>query len=212
MSQQTTKDWIEDVTSAWKGHRNFAEWLVDLINPHVIVELGVDYGYSTYVFGQALQKNKKEKKIEGRITGVDLFLGDVHAGERNTLDFVKDNIQKHDLTQIDIVVSDFAEYATQWKQPIDILHIDGLHTLEAVTEDFKNWAPFVRMNGVILFHDVAIEEFGIKDFFHHLKGGHKLYFKHSAGLGIYTRNTGLYEQIKKKYGKHIHDENITPLI
>lgn len=205
-------DWIEQITSAWKGHRKFAEWLVNHINPETIVELGVDYGYSTYVFGQALQKNKDKKGIDGRITGIDLFLGDVHAGERNTYDFVLNKIKAHKLTQIDIVTSDFADYSKKWTKPIDILHIDGLHTLEAVKEDFKNWAPSVKTDGIILFHDVAITTFGIKDFFHSLLGGYKLYFKHSAGLGIYTKNHALYQKILSEFNDNVFDENIHPLI
>ena len=48
-------DWIDSIISAWTGHRKFAEFLVEKKNPDVIVELGVDYGYSTFVFANALQ-------------------------------------------------------------------------------------------------------------------------------------------------------------
>ena len=49
-------DWIEEISSAVKGHRVFFEWLVEHMRPTTIVELGVDRGYSTFVFAEALAK------------------------------------------------------------------------------------------------------------------------------------------------------------
>lgn len=197
-------DWIESIKSAWTGHRLFAEWLVKHKQPELIVELGVDYGYSSFVFANALKKNSK-----GKIIGIDLFLGDQHAGIRNTHDFVIDKIKTHGLNTLEIVKADFAEYSKTWSTPIDILHIDGLHTYEAVKSDFEHWSPFVKENGIILFHDVCIPQFGIKDFFRQL-GGYKLYFTHSAGLGIYTKDKELYETILKTF-KNVVDFKVHPI-
>ena len=63
--------WIENIVSAWKGHRTFAEWLVSKFENPKIVELGVDYGYSTFVFANSL------KGTSGIIYGIDLFQGEV---------------------------------------------------------------------------------------------------------------------------------------
>ena len=57
------KDWIEDIPSAVKGHRKFIEWLVEYVNPKTIVELGVDYGYSTFVFSNALPYGLNNKGL-----------------------------------------------------------------------------------------------------------------------------------------------------
>lgn len=38
------------IKSAWKGHELFAVWLVKKLKPLVIVDLGIDYGFSTFVF------------------------------------------------------------------------------------------------------------------------------------------------------------------
>jgi len=204
-------DWVEEIVSAWKGHRKFAEWLVDSINPKTIVELGVDYGYSTFVFGNTLQRNKEKKNIIGVITGIDLFMGDEHAGLRNTQDFVLGKIKEYNLSQIVIQHADFTQFSKLWSKPIDILHIDGLHTYEAVKQDFTNWSPFVRKNGIILFHDVAIPEFGIRDFFKELTDGYRLYFVQSAGLGIYTKNKILYDKILNAFD-NVLDFDQTPLL
>ncbi len=38
---------------------------------------------------------------------------------------------------------------------LDVLFIDGDHTYEGVKQDFENFSPFVRRNGIIAFHDIV---------------------------------------------------------
>ena len=185
--------WIEKISSAWTGHRLFAEWLVNKMDPEVVVELGVDFGYSTFVFATSLRGRK------GTIYGVDLFLGDFQAGKRNTYEYVMEKIRRYDITNIDIIVGDFTEISKSWSKPIDILHIDGLHTYGAVKNDYDSWSKYVKEDGIILFHDTAIHDYGVKDFFREVESLYKLYFIHSAGLGILTKNKDLYENIVKSF-------------
>ena len=184
-------DFISKIGSAWTGHRDFAEWLVNTIKPKTIVELGVDWGFSSFVFANALS----QVNVFGKVYGVDLFTGDGHAGERDTYDSVKETINKFNIKNLEIIKGDFTEVSKTWNIPINILHIDGYHTYDAVKNDFTNWSKFVKEDGIVLFHDTAVEYFGIKDFFKELKNGYKLEFKHSAGLGIYTKNKELYQLI-----------------
>jgi hypothetical protein len=195
-------DWVESIVSAWTGHRTFAEWLVWNTFPETIVELGVDYGYSTFVFANAL------KGTSGTIYGVDLFMGDVHTGYRNTYESVKKNIADHNVTNLELVIGDFDSISKLWKTPIDILHIDGLHTYEAVKNDFIKWSPFVKEDGIVLFHDIAVQSFGVKEFFRELTGGYKLFFLHSAGLGIFTRNRDLRDKIMDAFTNNVYDFEI----
>jgi len=196
-------DWIEEIGSAWTGHKKFAEWLVKNTKPEIIVELGVDYGYSTYVFGNAL------KNTACKMYGIDLFTGDIHAGFRDTYNFVLDTLNKHGLNNVEIIKGDFTEVSKNWNKKINILHIDGLHTYEAVKNDYLCWSKYVTDDGIILFHDVAIPYFEVKDFFRELNHGHKLYFVHSAGLGICTKNTKLYNMILQEFD-NIYDFNVNP--
>ena len=190
-------DWIDTIISAWIGHRQFAEWLVQTTKPRVIVELGVDYGFSTFVFANAVKQNNYDTTVYG----IDMFEGDIHTGIRNTYNQVIENKRMNNLDCLEIIVDDFEAASKIWTMPIDILHIDGLHTYEAVKTDFENWHKFVKDDGIILFHDVTSFSDTVGRFFNSIdeSHGHKTFFTHSAGLGILTKNTELFEMIKNKY-------------
>jgi predicted O-methyltransferase YrrM len=52
------------------------------------------------------------------------------------------------------VVGRSAEVARWWRHPIDVLFIDGGHTDEAARADLRGWAPWVRVGGALVIHDV----------------------------------------------------------
>jgi predicted O-methyltransferase YrrM len=39
-----------------------------------------------------------------------------------------------------------------WREPIDLLFLDGDHSFEGVTRDFREWGRHVRSGGIILVH------------------------------------------------------------
>ena len=188
-------DWIETLPSAWKGHRSFSEWLVTYLRPQTVVELGVDYGYSSFCFATALQKNRR-----GKIYSIDNFQGDKHTSFRNTKQIVVNHMNSHQLNHMEIIEKDFDTVAKTWNMPIDILHIDGLHTYEAIKNDYLTWSRFVKNSGVILLHDVCVyhSDFGVHKFFGEINEN-KLYFEHSSGLGIISKNKELMDIIKETY-------------
>ena len=185
---------LDQMASAWKGHKDFAEWLVENTSPKQVVDLGVDYGYSTFVLAKAAQNIP-----EAVVTGIDLFEGEGMTGVRDTYDFVMSIKEQAGLDNLEIIKGEFTEVSQGWNQEIDILHIDGYHSYEAVSTDFKNWSPFVKEDGIIIFHDINVDNpaFGVKQFFKELsrEDGYKLYFLHSYGLGIYTKNKELKDKI-----------------
>jgi predicted O-methyltransferase YrrM len=181
--------------TAWSGHRNFAEWLVRFVNPKVVVDLGVDYGFSTFSF--AIPRI-------GHVYGIDNFVGDSFVGEdkeRFKYNFVTMKREKlHLKDNITFIEGTFDEVAKTWDKPIDILHIDGSHHYEDVKKDFETWSKFLSDDGVILLHDTAIEslngnEYGVKKFFEKIDLP-KFNIEHSYGLGVVCKNEVLLNHIK----------------
>lgn len=180
---------IEKLASAWKGHREFAWWLVEEVQPKVTVELGVDYGYSLFCLADP---------CVGTVYGIDTFEGDIHTGKHEDAEsVVYDVINKNDYTNIKIIKDTFDSVVSTWKESIDILHIDGIHSYHDTLNNYNKWSKLLSENGVILMHDVVSFE-GVKVVYN-LSKLHKTMFTHSAGLGILSNNKELIEKIQQKY-------------
>lgn len=175
---------LDDIPSTcWAGHRRFAEWLVSYLNPKIIVDLGVDWGFSTFSFAMP--------RI-GHVYGIDTFEGDDYEyvlSKREKL-FMNENVT--------FIRGYFDDVAKTWNKKIDLLHIDGDHKYESVKNDYEKWSQFLSDDGVILLNDTCEKEYGVKRFFEEIDLP-KCNFTHTFGLGVISKNTKLIEQIQNQF-------------
>ena len=173
----------------WSGHLPFAADLVAAARPNLLVELGTHHGESYFGFCQAVAENA----VACSCYAVDTWIGEEQAGSYD--ESVYDDVASYNdarykdfsyllRTTFDEAVQNFAD------DSIDLLHIDGLHTFEAVSHDFYNWLPKVKPGGIVLLHDVAARhgDFGVWKLWESLAGsGAQFLFSHSWGLGVYRK-------------------------
>ncbi|GAB5452696.1 MAG: class I SAM-dependent methyltransferase [Halioglobus sp.] len=181
------------VFSTWVDHLCFAYDLVEALRPKIIVELGVYNGLSFFTFCQSMMENG----IDGVAYGVDCWEGDEHtdAYDDSIYNDVSEHARAYYRGMTYLMRMYFNEALQHFEEDsVDLLHIDGLHTYDAVSEDFSNWYPKVKPGGVILFHDVMarIKDFGAWKFFDELEQQHEDIFKfnHGFGLGVLRKPGG----------------------
>lgn len=177
--------------ASWRQHVPFAMLLVDLLKPTILVELGVHYGDSYCAFCQAVA----ELRLGTTCYGVDTWKGDPHASYYGP-DVLSELVEHHDSLYggfSHLIQSTFDEAVQHFQDgAIDILHIDGYHTYEAVKHDFETWLPKVSPRGVILFHDIneRQRDFGVWKMWDEVKCKYPHFeFLHCHGLGIIAPGT-----------------------
>ena len=195
-------DTIFDIPSTWHGHRDFAHWLVQRLNPQVTVDLGVDLGFSMFSLAE---------KNTGHVWGIDTFEGDDHEGHKQgTYEQCMAYKDALGLDNITVLKDTFEHVAETWRRPIDILHVDGFHTYEAVKSDFMLWAKFVKDDGVVLLHD-TVSFFDVAKFFEEINLP-KIMFRESAGLGVVCMDANFIQEIKDAFPHAIRREDIEDTI
>ncbi len=170
----------------WSGHIPFACDLVASLRPSVFVELGTHLGESYFAFCQAIL----ESGTPAKAYAVDTWEGDVHTGSYGDEVFREVDEYNRELYSgfSRLMRMPFDEAARHFEsESIDLLHIDGLHTYEAVRHDFDTWWPKVKPGGMVLLHDSSVRQgdFGVWKLLDEVR---QLFptaeFFHSNGLGV----------------------------
>ena len=192
----------------------FAYDMVRFLRPTLLVELGSWSGDSFFTFCQSVADNS----LNTRCYAVDHWKGDHQAGKPPGAQFAR--VQAYCSATYSafayLIRTDFVSASGEFNdQSIDLLHIDGTHTYEGVSSDFKTWFPKVRPGGVILFHDICVRssedhpDFGVWKLWEKLKEQHRAFeFPHAYGLGILVKDenreleTWLHEVFESSRGAY----------
>ena len=161
-------------------------FLVSILKPKMIVELGTHFGESYSAFCQSV----RELGLDTHCYAIDTWEGDPHSGyygpevlaglrEHNALFY--ESFSRLIQSTFDQALDHFADGT------IDLLHIDAYHVYEAVKHDFESWLPKMSLNGVVLLHDINVREgdFGVRKFWDEVKSHYRHFeFIHGHGLGV----------------------------
>ncbi len=187
--------------SAWLEHIPFAFELVNRLKPQNIVELGVHFGVSYFAFCQAV----KSSNLPSTCYGIDSWIGDEHAGyygeEVYHMADVYNRENYGNFSQL--IKSYFDEAAANFSdKKIDLLHIDGHHTYEAVSKDFETWLPHLSDSCIVLFHDISVTErgFGVYRLWEQLTDRYPSFsFEHGLGLGVLATGKDIKSEVRSLF-------------
>ena len=171
--------------SDWTEHTPFAMFLVEILRPRLLVELGTQRGVSYLAFCHGVET----LKLETRCYAVYTWKGDAHAGQYDE-SIYRELAERHRRYEPfpSLLRMTFDEALPKIPDAsVDLLHIDGLHYYDAVKKDFDTWRPKLSDRGVVLFHDTVEMErdFGVHQLWRELSPQFPSFnFEHGHGLGI----------------------------
>ncbi len=189
------------VDSAWLEHAPFAFWLMSVLRPKTIVELGTHHGYSYFAFCQAVGRLGTPTQCYA----VDNWRGDEHSGYY--AEDVYSKVETHNRTHYNafsrLVRSSFDEALEHFPDgSIDLLHIDGRHFYDDVKHDFECWKPKLSPQAVVLFHDTNVRErdFGVFRYWDELTRDYPHFnFSHGHGLGVLGYGKNLPRELRRLF-------------
>jgi len=177
--------------SAWRGLENLIQPHLRRVDPiSLVVEVGIEFGYSLFSLAAALPSAK--------IIGVDPYdsltpfeqerLARLHwqgvSGNSEAEAWLRRYLPMFPNVQLWKMTSQMA--AEQVAHPVDILHLDAVHTYEDVARDFAFWEPKVRPGGCVMFHDTQSYPNDVGRFFRELPGK-KTEIPEHYGLGFWFK-------------------------
>lgn len=165
--------------------------IVENLNPHIIIEIGVEFGGSLKFWEQLL-------KPGDMLIGVDILVPRISWDWTNSdIDIVMitgNSTEPETVTQMieQLALVSMAD-AIKDKQlemdyvQADFLYLDGDHSLDTVQKDFKNYSPLVRSGGIVGFHDLHTDHGNPKKVFDQLQGRKEVWHLGGQGTGLWWK-------------------------
>ncbi len=184
--------------TAWAEHVPFAMYLMSAMRPRTFVELGSFRGVSYCAFCQSA----KASETGTECYAVDTWQGDSQAGflEDGVLSKLREHHDPLYSSFSHLVQSTFDDALAQFTdKSVDLLHIDGFHTYEAVSHDFNTWLPKMSERGIVLFHDTNVRDrdFGVWKFWEEITKQYPHFeFPHGHGLGVLAVGAETSEEVE----------------
>lgn len=183
---------LKQVPSLWKSHVEFAVWITCRFLPHLVVDLGVDRGCSTYAWG-----------ISGvsSVVGIDRFKDDERSGTLANVaalgaelagSYGYENTARILRSSFEGAADTFAD------KTIDVLHIDGLHTKKVAKKDLKDWLPKLSKDGLVVLHGTRALPDTVGRRFEKLDYS-KVELEHGGGIGVASRDERKIAAINKEW-------------
>jgi len=176
------------VFSTWMDHLAFGYDIIEALKPSKMVELGTFAGLSYFTFCQSVVENE----LDVQAFAVDTWEGDKHTDKYGEEIF--EDVSQHNRAHYPgfsyLMRMTFDEALIHFEdESLDFIHLDGFHTYEAVSHDFKNWYPKLKPGGIFLFHDIVarMKDFGVWKFWDelHADPNYETFgFNHGFGLGV----------------------------
>jgi cephalosporin hydroxylase len=146
-------------------------WLGSDIRVDKFVEVGSDHGGSLWIYAN-LFCNPGAKVISIDYTGLPVLKGTVRSLEDRG--FKTELIIKH------------SHDASINIQDIGLLHIDAMHSIDAVVGDWNKYYPCVKEGGIILMHDTLLHDGPVEVRIALMKRGFKIF---TFGGNVIMSNT-----------------------
>ncbi len=176
---------IAIASSAWAPHAPLLRFLMTVAQARRYVELGTYNGMSLLSAVQA------SRPIDGsQCIGIDTWAGDEHVGTYHEDVFLgfRDRARAVAPDDLLFIRASFDEARILFAPgSIDVLLIDGLHTYDAVKNDFESWLPAMSDRGIMLFHDTHVRDhgFGVWRLWDEIRADYpSIDIIHSYGLGV----------------------------
>jgi len=129
------------------------------------LEIGSYCGKSSLYLGKACQANNQvlysidhHQGSEEQQPGEEYFdpdLFDYRTFEMDTLPFFRRTIRLAGLEDTVIPIVCKSETASRsWATPLGLVFIDGGHSLESASLDYKSWVDHIVPGGMLLIHDI----------------------------------------------------------